>query len=378
MNKETFNKIKYLAGMAAHLPADVTLEDEDAALRALHGQLAADTVLELIALAERATSPVSQMTDELTDVVLLRKAASEAADYLEAVAKKTSQSTVWERCSDIAGDLRHALAAQEIKKSYVDDLAISRNLPKPQAAAPHAQAPVDYREIQCTECGQYGLHLCNDAQVIGQGELPQEAKYQENADFRAWWESSGHKAAYDLTTENAAHATWQERGRRAAIAASQEGFAPYLKEGETPLERLQREIKDSDAMASLLAEARAAIQQETDERECAKALRKIIEWNRQTALDQYDDANQAENWACVREARRALSTIQQPQEPDIKSMVDRFLGWRLPKDFYPDCYISFDREGASKHPLSWPIGTNLLTADQAEAMFRYCIGEGAK
>lgn len=33
------------------------------------------------------------------------------------------------------------------------------------AAAPHAQEPVDYREIQCTKCGQYGLHLCNDTQA---------------------------------------------------------------------------------------------------------------------------------------------------------------------------------------------------------------------
>lgn len=65
MNKETLNKIKYLAGMAAHLPADVTLEDEDAALKALHGELAADTVLELIALAERTTSPVSREQDPL-------------------------------------------------------------------------------------------------------------------------------------------------------------------------------------------------------------------------------------------------------------------------------------------------------------------------
>lgn len=68
MNKETLNKIKYLAGMAAHLPADVTLEDEDAALKALHGELAADTVLELIALAERTTSPVSQMTAHLAAI----------------------------------------------------------------------------------------------------------------------------------------------------------------------------------------------------------------------------------------------------------------------------------------------------------------------
>jgi len=36
------------------------------------------------------------------------------------------------------------------------------------------------------------------------------------------------------------------------------GFAPYLKEGETPLQRLQREIKDSETLAAMLAEERAA------------------------------------------------------------------------------------------------------------------------
>lgn len=57
---------------------------------------------------------------------------------------------------------------------------------------------------------------------------------------------------------------------------------------------------------------------------------------------------------------------------DIKTAVDRFLGWKLPKDFYPDCHVSFDREKASANN-GWPIGTNLLTADQAKAMFEYCL-----
>lgn len=49
MNAELINKIKWLAQVAANLPTDVTLEDEDAAMRALHSELAADTVLKLIA-----------------------------------------------------------------------------------------------------------------------------------------------------------------------------------------------------------------------------------------------------------------------------------------------------------------------------------------
>lgn len=57
----------------------------------------------------------------------------------------------------------------------------------------------------------------------------------------------------------------------------------------------------------------------------------------------------------------------------IDKMVDRFLGWKLPKDFGPDCYISFDREQAESH--GWPIGTNLLTADQAREMFEHALGD---
>jgi len=36
------------------------------------------------------------------------------------------------------------------------------------------------------------------------------------------------------------------------------------------------------------------------------ALNKIIEMNRQTALDKYGDAEKAESWACVSFARSAL------------------------------------------------------------------------
>jgi len=70
----------------------------------------------------------------------------------------------------------------------------------------------------------------------------------------------------------------------------------------------------------------------------------------------------------------------------IKEMVDRFLSWRLPDDFSPDGGISFTH---ITHPSwthdSWPIGTNLFTAAQAEQMFRHVLAaptlagkEGAK
>ena len=57
-------------------------------------------------------------------------------------------------------------------------------------------------------------------------------------------------------------------------------------------------------------------------------------------------------------------------------MVSRFLCWKLPRYFYPDSFISFDR---TKHdtwggyPNSWPTGTNLFTGDQARAMLEHVI-----
>jgi len=61
----------------------------------------------------------------------------------------------------------------------------------------------------------------------------------------------------------------------------------------------------------------------------------------------------------------------------IKYMVDRFLGWRLPENFSPDAGISFTptfnghmSSGPHKHN---PSGTNLFDAQQAQAMVRYMI-----
>ncbi len=60
----------------------------------------------------------------------------------------------------------------------------------------------------------------------------------------------------------------------------------------------------------------------------------------------------------------------------IDAMVNAFLGWPLPKDFAPDCYINFDREKATVTPHCWPVGTNLFTADQARQMFEHVVDKG--
>ena len=64
-------------------------------------------------------------------------------------------------------------------------------------------------------------------------------------------------------------------------------------------------------------------------------------------------------------------------EAQIKHLVDRFLGWRLPEDFRPDAGISFKPTfndhmpfGPMKHE---PSGTNLFDAAQARAMVLHMI-----
>lgn len=62
-------------------------------------------------------------------------------------------------------------------------------------------------------------------------------------------------------------------------------------------------------------------------------------------------------------------------EEQISEMVDRFLWWKLPKDFAPDAGISFNpaKPGGFDEP-GWPVGTNLLTAEQVKAMIKHVLG----
>lgn len=65
--------------------------------------------------------------------------------------------------------------------------------------------------------------------------------------------------------------------------------------------------------------------------------------------------------------------------PDVKVAVDRFLGWPIPKTFSPDCGISFDgrKDDEWNKNKPWPIGTNLLNADEARAMFEHALARAA-
>lgn len=63
-------------------------------------------------------------------------------------------------------------------------------------------------------------------------------------------------------------------------------------------------------------------------------------------------------------------------EEQIKTMVDRFLAWKLPENFNPDAGISFvkDYNVFTAHPRKHePSGTNLFDATQAAAMVRHMV-----
>lgn len=62
-------------------------------------------------------------------------------------------------------------------------------------------------------------------------------------------------------------------------------------------------------------------------------------------------------------------------EEQIDHMVNRFLSWKLPSDFSPDCGITF-KQVSSPAPLRsmhWPVGTNLLTYTQAREMVLHML-----
>ena len=68
-------------------------------------------------------------------------------------------------------------------------------------------------------------------------------------------------------------------------------------------------------------------------------------------------------------------------DEQIKYMADRFLGWRLPENFNPDAGISFEPEFNKEWNAKQgnppqrhePVGTNLFSADPAEAMVRHML-----
>ena len=60
-------------------------------------------------------------------------------------------------------------------------------------------------------------------------------------------------------------------------------------------------------------------------------------------------------------------------EDQIKHMVNRFLGWKLPADFSPDNGVTAVRPNYMPG-VPWDLGgTNLFDSTQAHAMVRYMV-----
>ena len=60
-------------------------------------------------------------------------------------------------------------------------------------------------------------------------------------------------------------------------------------------------------------------------------------------------------------------------DDQIKHMVNRFLGWKLPENFNPDGGISFEKTFSANPIKNTPTGTNVFDANQTEEMVRYMI-----
>ncbi len=76
------------------------------------------------------------------------------------------------------------------------------------------------------------------------------------------------------------------------------------------------------------------------------------------------------------DALAAHSAQAQPpaaRVPDIDTMVNRFLSWRLPQDFAPDAGISFKPMPDEYMPHCWPTGTNLFHAGQVKEMILHML-----
>jgi hypothetical protein len=88
----------------------------------------------------------------------------------------------------------------------------------------------------------------------------------------------------------------------------------------------------------------------------------------------WDDSAQKTLEEAIQEAKE-WAMIEDEVQP-TKAQIDRFLSWKLPADFAPDCGISFAQLASPKWAEAiWPIGTNLLTHEQARQMLSHVLKE---
>ena len=120
-----------------------------------------------------------------------------------------------------------------------------------------------------------------------------------------------------------------------------------------------------------------------DERDTLRAKIEAMERQEPVAWAATDETCRVVEALSFNQSRRfdtplyALPGAQPAQNvPDdvVEQAVNRFLSWKLPKDFHPDGGMVFiPTKGRGYDSPHWPVGTNLLNAQQAREMLRYVL-----
>ncbi|MDO8706727.1 MAG: hypothetical protein Q7J84_17495 [Sulfuricaulis sp.] len=135
----------------------------------------------------------------------------------------------------------------------------------------------------------------------------------------------------------------------------------------------REQIEDSrEANLGLIEDAEKRFPSHFDALKCAAATRRVNEVHDLAIKGLVAHEPSAQREAVLEEAAPT------PDRADlVRRLVDSFLGWPLPKSLAPDCGISFDGRKPDQWNADkgWPIGTNLLTADEARQMFEYVLAD---
>lgn len=116
---------------------------------------------------------------------------------------------------------------------------------------------------------------------------------------------------------------------------------------------------------------------EYNEQQLRERLKDEIEAHAQLQSRCFDGSGGQSIFDRVKDLERIVAERKQAViAVELDRCVTNFLGWKLPPDFHPDAGITF----TPKHSLGTaharnhePTGTNLFDADQARAMFAYCL-----
>lgn len=195
-----------------------------------------------------------------------------------------------------------------------------------------------------------------------------KARYAKNPHF---WLRQIDDGGYSCGMADSAWEAWQAAppAQQAQRPDFHDEWTGFLKDGETPFERFMRERKDLTSLTKLYQRA-------LEENEQLRAQQPQAEAVPDCGEAGHDDGC-CGNRDCLPSARKNAPQQAEAVPLDAYCMADRLMGWKLPVDFNPDGGISFNREGRnySGYQHEWPTGTNLLTHEQAKAMFEYVLKE---